>query len=128
MDLQHLTRRDRMHVPQWIKPAFWGVVVGVVGIMIVGFGWGGWVLGSTAERMAKDRADGAVTAVLVPLCVERFMGQADAAVKLTEFQKGASWQQSQVIEKGGWATAAGSTDPNTVVARACAQQLANRKT
>jgi hypothetical protein len=117
-----------MYVPQWMKPAFWGVVVGVVGIMIVGFGWGGWVLGSTAERMAKDRADGAVTAVLVPICVERFMGQADAAVKLAEFQKGASWQQSQVIEKGGWATAAGSTDPNTAVARACAQQLANRKT
>ena len=56
-DLQYLTRRDRMHVPQWIKPAFWGVVIGVIGIMIVGFGWGGWVLGSTAERMAKDRAD-----------------------------------------------------------------------
>jgi hypothetical protein len=124
-DLQHLTRRDRMHVPQWIKPAFWGVVVGVIGIMIVGFGWGGWVLGSTAERMAKDRADGAVTAVLVPLCVERFMGQADAAMKLTQFQKGASWQQSQVIAQGGWATAAGSTDPNTAVARGCAQQLAH---
>ena len=117
-----------MHVPQWLKPAFWGVVGGVIGIMIVGFGWGGWVLGSTAERMAKDRADGAVTAVLVPLCMERFMGQADAAVKLTEFQKGASWQQSQVIAKGGWATATGSTDPNTSVARACGQQLANRNT
>jgi len=117
-----------MKVPTWCKPAFWGVVVGVVGIMIIGFGWWGWVLGSTAERMAKDRADGAVTAVLVPLCVERFMGQADAAVKLSEFQKGASWQQSQVIAKGGWATATGSTDPNTAVARACAQQLANNKT
>jgi hypothetical protein len=117
-----------MHVPQWLKPGFWGVVVGAVGIMIIGFAWGGWFLGSTAERMANDRADGAVTAILVPLCVERFMGQADAAVKLTEFQQGASWQQSQVIAKGGWATATGSTDPNTAVARVCAQQLANRKT
>jgi hypothetical protein len=117
-----------MHVPQWLKPGFWGVVVGAVGIMIIGFAWGGWFLGSTAERMAHDRADGAVTAILVPLCVERFMGQADAAVKLTEFQHGASWQQSQVIAKGGWATATGSADPNAAVARACAQQLANRKT
>jgi hypothetical protein len=117
-----------MKVPPWCKPAFWGVVLGAVGIMIIGFAWWGWVLGSTAERMAKDRADGAVTAVLVPLCVERFMGQADAAVKLTEFQKGASWQQSQVIEKGGWATATGGKDPNSAVARACAQQLANSKT
>ncbi|MGH8071391.1 MAG: hypothetical protein ACRERE_40410 [Candidatus Entotheonellia bacterium] len=112
-----------MHVPQWVKPGFWGIVVGAVGIMILGFAWGGWLLGSTAERMAKDRADGAVTAVLVPICVERFMGQADAAVKLAEFQRSASWQQSQLIEKGGWATATGSKDPNAMVARVCAQQL-----
>jgi hypothetical protein len=117
-----------MKVPQWCKPAFWGVVLGALGIMIIGFSWWGWVLGSTAERMAKERADGAVTAILVPICVERFMGQADGAAKLAEFQRGASWQQSQLIEKGGWATATGSKDPNAVVARMCAQQLANRKT
>jgi hypothetical protein len=78
--------------------------------------------------MAKERADGAVTAVLVPICVERFMGQADAAAKLAEFQNTASWRQSQVTEKGGWATVVGSKDPNAAVARVCAQQLANRKT
>lgn len=117
-----------MQVPQWVKPAFWGAAVGTVGIMIVGFSWWGWVLGSTAEHMAKERADGAVTAILVPICVERFMGQADAATKLTEFQRTASWQQSQLIEKGGWATATGSKDPNAAVARVCAQQLANSKT
>ena len=114
-----------MHVPQWVKPAGWGVVVGAVGIMLLGFAWGGWVLGSTAERMAKDRADGAVTAVLVPLCVERFMGQADAASKLAAFQNTASWQQSQLIEKGGWATATGSKDPHAAVVRTCAQRLAH---
>jgi hypothetical protein len=117
-----------MRVPQWLKPAFWGVVVGALGIMILGFAWGGWVLGSTAERMAKERASGAVTALLVPLCVEKFMGQADAAAKLAEFQNTVSWQQSQLIEKGGWATATGSKDPNSAVARVCAQQLANSKT
>jgi hypothetical protein len=116
-----------MHVPQWLKPGFWGIVVGALGIMIIGFSWGGWVLGSTAESMANARADGAVTAVLVPICVERFMGQADAAAKLAEFQKTVSWQQSQLIAKGGWATATGSKDPNAAVARVCAQQLANSK-
>ena len=117
-----------MKVPPWFKPAFWGAVVGALGIMILGFTWWGWVLGSTAESMAKARAEEAVTAVLVPVCVERFMGQPDAAVKLTEFQKIASWQQSQLIEKGGWATAAGNKDPNKAVARQCAQQLLNNKT
>ena len=117
-----------MRIPQWLKPGFWGVVVGALGVMILGFGWGGWVLGSTAERMASERAGEAVTAVLVPICVERFMGQADAAAKLAAFQKTGAWQQSQLIAQGGWATATGSTDPNTAVARVCAQQLANRKT
>jgi hypothetical protein len=117
-----------MKVPPWCKPAFWGVVVGAVGIMIMGFAWGGWVLGSTAERLANDRADGAVTAVLVPRCVERFMGQAEAAMKLTEFQNTVSWQQHQLLATGGWATAPGRTGPNTAVARGYAQQLANRKT
>jgi hypothetical protein len=117
-----------MKVPPWCKPAFWGVVVGALGIMILGFAWWGWVLGSTAERMAKERADGAVTAVLVPVCVERFMAQANAAAKLAAFQKRVTWQQSQFIEKGGWATATGSKDPNSAVARVCAQQLANSKT
>ena len=117
-----------MHVPQWLKPAFWGVVVGTIGIMIIGFAWWGWVLGSTAEKMAKERADGAVTALLVPICVERFMGQADATVKLAEFQRITAWQQSQFIEKGGWATATGNNSPNAVVAKACAQQLVKIKT
>jgi hypothetical protein len=117
-----------MKVPPWCKPAFWGVVGGAVGIMILGFAWWGWVLGSTAERMAKARAGEAVTAVLVPRCVERFMGQADAAAKLAAFQRSASWQHSQLIEKGGWATATGSNSPNAAVAKACAQQLVNRNT
>jgi hypothetical protein len=116
-----------MKVPPWCKPAFWGIVVGALGIMILGFAWWGWVLGSTAERMAKERADAAVTAMLVPICVEKFMGQADASVKLAEFQRSMSWQHSQLIEKGGWATGPGSNSPNAAVAKACAQQLVNRK-
>jgi hypothetical protein len=78
--------------------------------------------------MAKERADGAVTAILVPICVEKFMGQADATAQLAAFHRTATWQQSQLIEKGGWATAIGSKDPNSAVARVCAQQLANGKT
>ena len=114
--------------PPVVETSVLGVVVGAVGIMILGFAWWGWVLGSTAERMAKEQADAAMTAVLVPICVERFMGQADAAAKLAAFQRRAAWQQSQLIEKGGWATATGSTSPNAAVAKACAQELVKIKT
>ena len=116
-----------MRIPQWFKPAFWGAVVGALGIMIIGFSWWGWMLGSTGERMAREHAQSAVVAALTPLCVESFMSQVDAVAKLAEFQKSASWQQSQAIEKGGWATAPGSTIPNTAVARACAERLIKTK-
>lgn len=117
-----------MRVSQWLKPAFWGAVVGAVGMMILGFSWWGWYLGSTAERMAKERAEAAVTAALTPVCVASFLEQPDATIKLTELRKVSVWQQSSFIEKGGWATMAGSKTPNAEVARACADQLMQTKT
>ena len=88
-----------MRVPQWVKPGIWGGIIGAVAIMIVGFSWWGWTLGSTAESMAKEQADAAVVALLTPICVESFLKQPDAMMKLTEFQKTASWQQSQMVER-----------------------------
>ena len=64
-----------MRVPQWVKPAVWGGVVGAAAIMIIGFSWWGWTLGSTAERMARERAEAAVTTALTPLCVANFLAQ-----------------------------------------------------
>ena len=36
----------------WFKPAAWGVVVGAVATMIIGFSWLGWTLGSRNMRAA----------------------------------------------------------------------------
>jgi hypothetical protein len=112
-----------MQVPQWVKPGLWGGVIGAIGMMIVGFGWLGWTLGSTAESLAQERVNTALVAAFTPICVEKFMTQPDAPVKLTEFQKTSSWRQQELVEKGGWATLPGSKEPNTKVAGACAGQL-----
>jgi hypothetical protein len=77
--------------------------------------------------MAQQRAEAAVVAVLTPTCVGNFLAQADAPVQLAKLQETASWRQSEFLEKGGWATAPGSTTPNTVVARACLEQLKKTK-
>ena len=37
-----------------------GAAAGAVATMFVGFYWGGWSLGSTADKMAKERSDLAV--------------------------------------------------------------------
>jgi hypothetical protein len=117
-----------MRVPQWIKPGVWGAVIGAVAMMIIGFAWWGWTLSSTAEQMAKERANTAVVALLTPICVDSFMKQPDATAKLTELQHTAAWRQTEFVEKGGWATASGSTTPHSAVAKACADQLVRIKT
>jgi len=106
-----------------LKPGIWGAVIGAIAISVVGFSSLGWMLGSTAERMAKERAQTAVVDVLAPICVERFEHQTDAATKLIQFKKVSSWDQRSFIEKGGWATMAGTDAPNSAVVTACAERL-----
>ena len=109
-----------------LKPGIWGAVIGAAAISVVGFSSLGWTLGGTAERMAQERSQTAVVAVLAPICVEKFQHQADAPAKLVEFNKVASWDRRSIIEKGGWATMPGNDGPNSAVVTACAERLASR--
>ena len=119
----------QMRQPVWLKPGVWGAVIGAVGIMIVGFSWMGWTLNSTTQRVATERTDLAVTAALTPFCVSSYMKQPDAAKKLALLREDtSSYSQRETIEKGGWATMPGNTEPSSGVADACAVALANTKT
>jgi hypothetical protein len=104
-----------------------GAAVGAAATVIIGFNWGGWVLGGTAAQMSQSSANAAVVRVLAPVCVEKFQRTAEAEANLTELKKVSSWQQGSFIEKGGWATIAGSASPDSAVARACAELLAAAK-
>jgi len=48
---------------------FWSWIAAMVLTMIVGFNWGGWVTGGTAQKMAEVTAKNAVVQRLVPFCV-----------------------------------------------------------
>ena len=107
-----------------VKPAVWGAVAGAVAISVIGFSQFGWTLGSSAERMANERAQTAVVTVLTPICVEKFQQQTDSAAKLVAFNKvSSSWDRRALIEKGGWATMAGTDAPSSAVVTACADRL-----
>lgn len=106
-----------------LKPALWGAVAGALATSVIGFSSMGWTLGSTAERMAADRAESAVVSVLAPICVEKFQQQANSAAKLIEFKKAASWDQRALIEQGGWATTPGTEKMNSAVTSACVDKL-----
>jgi hypothetical protein len=100
-----------------------GAFVGFLATVVIGFGWGGWTLGSTARETAAKSAATAVVAVLAPMCAEKFRQAADATANMAEFKKVSSWMQDSYIEKGGWATFPGMTSPERGVAQACATLL-----
>lgn len=105
-----------------------GAVTGAAVAMIVGFSWGGWTLGSSAEKIAKEQATLAVVAALGPICVSQFRQAANASVNLTELNKiSYAWDRGTFIEKGGWATMPGSEKADSTVATACAETLGHLK-
>jgi hypothetical protein len=104
-----------------------GAFVGFLATVVIGFGWGGWTLGSAAKEMADKSASSAVIAALAPICVDKFQRATGAEANLAELKKVSSWQQATFVEKGGWATLPGSDTVNSSVARACADLLGNLK-
>ena len=70
-----------------------GAAAGAVATMFVGFYWGGWSLGSTADKMARERSELAVIAALAPVCAEKFRALPDADVKKAALSKINSWKR-----------------------------------
>ena len=76
-----------------LKRLLQGAAAGAVATMFVGFYWGGWSVGSTAEKMAKERSELAVIAALAPVCADKFRAQADADAKQVALSKIESWKR-----------------------------------
>src|SRR5205809_8147552 len=105
-----------------------GIAIGAVASMVIGFSWGGWMTGGTANKMASERADTAVVAALTPICVEKFLQNSDAKANLAILQKiSSSWEQGDYLQKGGWATRPGASSSDYQLARACAEKLVQIK-
>jgi hypothetical protein len=89
--------------------------------------WGGWVTGSTAERMATEGATAARVDLAAVICVTRFENGPDAVVNLASLKASDSWSRNDFIEKGGWATLAGTEKPIAGAASLCVQRLMDAK-
>ncbi len=100
-----------------------GAFLGAIGTIGVGFGWAGWMLGSTSAKLVEDGSKSAVVAALAPICVARFQVVADANATLVKLKAVESWRQGDFVAKGGWATFDGAKEPNSDVASACAKLL-----
>ena len=111
-------------LPAQTSPFLWGAAAGAIALAIVGFSWGGWVSGGTAEKLAAARADATLVAALVPICVSQFQQSPEAKARLAALKEVKSWEQGGYVITGGWARMPGATgEPNREVATACAEAL-----
>ena len=103
---------------------FQGLAVGVIGTLIIGFGWGGWNTGGTVHEKVEAATLTAMVAALAPICADKFERAAkadnDLVVKLAAVD---SWQRDSHLMKTGWATFPGGAEPDRGVAEACATLL-----
>jgi hypothetical protein len=101
---------------------FWSCAGCVVATIIVGFSWGGWVTGGSAQEMVEDAAEQAQAQVAAAVCVESFLAAPDARLQLASLKEASSpWRQENFIEDGGWAVIASQEYDGA--AELCAEQL-----
>jgi len=108
-----------------IKTSVWSAIGGAVVVMIIGFGWGGWVLGSTSERKADTMVADAVVARLAPMCVAQFDADAEKDRKFKELEAKNRWDREKYVVEQGWATMPYEKEPDSKVAQLCVEQILN---
>jgi hypothetical protein len=103
-----------------LKYGIWGLILGAVAAMIIGFNWGGWSTRGTSQGMT----DAALLSTRAAICVAQFVKGPNEKVRLKELKATSSWERATYIEKGGWDKMPGEDKANDTVARACAEGLA----
>jgi hypothetical protein len=112
-----------MTSPEWLKPAIYGALGGVVLTMVLGFSWGGWITGGSAQSMAAAESKSAVVAALVPVCLQMSQNDPDRLAKLTVISEAPTYQRRDKLIEAGWATTPGAEAPNRDLAQACIASL-----
>ena len=106
----------------------WACAGSIAATLVVGFSWGGWVTGGTAQEMAGDAGDEARGQLASVVCAESFLAAPDAAVQLVALQEiDSSYQQRRFVQDGGWATMPGHDSPDRRAVELCAEDLAERE-
>jgi hypothetical protein len=115
---------------------FWGCGGAAVLAIVVGFTWGGWVTGGSAQAMAEASAAQARQEMAAVVCVDRFMAASDVGVQLAALKEIASPHgRGKFVEEGGWAMILPASTPADRQARAddrnaatlCAAELTERE-
>ena len=101
-----------------LKRLLQGAAAGALATIFVGFYWGGWSLGSTADKTAKERSELAVVAALAPVCADKFRALPDADAKKVSLSKVDAWKRGDEFPKE-FVTLPGETYPSSTLVDAC---------
>lgn len=112
-----------MNTPEWLKPGIYGALIGAVFVGVVGFTWGGWVTGGTANDRAMAMSRDDVVASMVPVCLDMARSDPSRADKLATIQAASTYQRRDALMAAGWATMPGTDAPNRDIAQACLAAL-----
>lgn len=95
-----------------------------IATMIVGFTWGGWVTGGSAEERAELASEIAVAELAAGICFNRFMASPNARTELVALKEESSYRRDDMLADGGWTTFAGREGPVEGAGEICADLLA----
>ena len=97
-----------------------GLVIGAIGTMIIGFGWGGWHINSTVKQKVRTASMSATVTALAPICAAKFeLATKTDDTLIPKLKDIGYWQRDSHLIETGWATFPGVEDPNYAVAEAC---------
>lgn len=109
--------------PEWLKPSLYGVACGAIAVTVVGFNWGGWVTGGTAQQMATDQSRTGVITALTSICLDQSKRDPQLAERVALLKAASSYERGDLVMKNRWATMPGTTEGNRLVAIACADKV-----
>ena len=106
-----------------IKLGLLAAAGGAVVLAVVGFTWGGWLTEGTAQEITAVAAEKAVVDRLAAICVDQYNQDPEKDPKLKKMKEDSSWNRFRYVEKQGWSTMPGDSDPDSAVSRECADLL-----
>ncbi len=106
-----------------VKAFVWGIVVGVIVLLIVIFSAGWVVTSGSAQEKAEEMADKALVDQLAPICVTQFLKDPNREERLKELKEKSYWARGDYVKESGWATMPGAESPARGVADECARRL-----
>ena len=110
-----------------VKAFVWGIVVGVIVLLIVIFSAGWVVTSGSAQEKADEMVEEALVDHLAPICVVQFQQDPNREERIKELKEKSSWERGDYVKKIGWATMPGAESPARGVADECASRLMELK-